>query len=560
MTISPGPRRQTDRSPPSLGATPTRLILVAGLLVAAAGCAKRETPVEAGVRTQTLLLGNAAEPADLDPQVINAWTDSNVDYALFEALTWIDDRTNQPVPAAAASWDVSPDGLVYTFHLRADGRWSNGEPVTADDFAYSFRRILTPTFAASYSYMLWPIRNAQAYNAGKLTDFSQVGVEAVNPATLRVTLEKPTPYLASIAAHTTWLPVPRATVEKFGRFAERNTAWTRPGNLVGNGPFVLREWSPNARIVVDRNPQYWDAAHVRLHRIIFFPIENGDAEENAFRAGQLHVTYGLPVTKIAAYRREHPDELHIETLLASYYLFLNITRPPLDNPKLRRALSLGIDRTAIARDILAGSRTPAHAFTPPDCAGYTARAGVPDDFAAARRLLAEAGYPGGRGLPTFEVQSYSSDSSVRTLEAIQEMWKRQLGVHITITPLEQRTLFQNKRSLNYTIAFSAWIADYADPATFLNTMTTGNGNNWAAWSDPEYDRLIAAAGATADNARRYELFQQAEAILLEQAPLIPLFYGEQPHLVRPEVRNWHPSKLNFVWFKNVWLGPRDGSG
>ena len=528
----------------------------AAALLAFAGCGRHESTATAGVQTQTLLLGNAAEPADLDPQAITAWTDSNIAYALFEGLTWIDDKTVRPVPAAAASWEVSPDGLVYTFHLRPDGRWSDGTPVTSADFAYSFRRILTPAFAASYSYMLWPIKNAQAYNEGRITDFSRVGVQTPDPLTLRLTLERPTPYLPSLAAHQTWLPVPRHVVERYGPFDRRGTGWTRAGHLVGNGPFLLTEWTPDARIIVDRNPRYWDAAHVRLQRIIFFPIENSEAEESAFRAGQLDVTYGLPSAKIALYRREHPDELRMENRLATYYLFINVTRPPLDNPKLRRALALGIDRTAIARDVLAGSRTPSHSLTPPDCAGYTCRAGVPDDFAAARRLLAEAGYPGGRGLPTFEVQSFNSEGSMRTIEAIQAMWARELGVHITIAQLEQRTLYANQRNRNYTIAFSGWIADYADPSTFLDTMTTGNGSNYAGWSDPAYDRLIAAAGNTADNARRYELFQQAEAILLEQAPLIPLLNGEQTYLLRPEVRHWHPSPLGFVRFKDVWLGQR----
>ena len=550
MTTSPGTRSASALS--RLGAAAAASLL----LLALAGCTRPQTAAAVAVRTQTLLIGNAAEPADLDPEAITAFTDANVVYALFEPLTWIDEKTVQPVPAAAASWDVSPDGLVYTFHLRPEGRWSDGKPVTADDFVWSYRRILTPAFASSYSYMLWPIKNAQAYNAGQITDFSRVGVKALDPLTLQITLEKPTPYLPSLAAHQTWLPVPRQVIEKFGPYDRRNTAWTRPGNLVGNGAFVLKEWSPDARIVVDKNPLYRDAAHVRLQRIIFFPIENGEAEENAFRAGQLDLTYGLPSAKIALYRREHPEELRVESRLATYWLFINVARPPLDNAKLRRALALAVDRTAISRDVLAGSRAPVHSLTPPDCAGYTCRAGIPDDFAAARRLLAEAGYPGGRGLPTFEVQSYASEGSLRVLEAIQSMWVRELGVHITIAQLEQRTLYHNQRTKNYTIAFSGWIADYADPSTFLDTLVTDNGSNYAGWSDPAYDRLIAAAGRTADNARRYELFQQAEAILLDQAPLIPLFTGEQTYLVRPEVRNWHPSPLGFMDFRKVWLGNR----
>lgn len=519
-----------------------------------AGC-HRARPVDAGIATQTLLVGNAGEPADLDPHNITAWTDSNVDYALFEALTWIDEKTTLPIPAATQSWDVSKDGLVYTFHLRPDGRWSNGDPVTADDFAYSFRRILTPSFAAVYSYMLWPIKNAEAYNSGKITDFAQVGVKVLDPLTLQITLGAPTPYLPALAAHITWLPVHRGTIEKFGRFDEKGTKWTRPGNLVGNGPFTLKEWTPNGRIVVDKNPRYWDAAHVRLNHIEFFPIESRETEELSFRAGQLHVTYGLPSTSIAGYRRNHPDELRADPILANYYLFVNVDRPPFDNVKLRRALSLGIDRDAIVRDVLVGSRIPAHAFTPPDCGGYTPRATVPDDFAQARRLLAEAGYPGGRGLPTFDVLSYQAESAVRILEVIQSEWAKNLGVHITITPQEQKTLFQNQKDRNYTVAFSGWIADYPDASTFLGMMVTGGGNNYAGWSNPTYDKLLDDAANTADAQRRSEDFQKAEAILLDEASVIPLYFDTQVYLKQPSVRGWLPSKINFHRFKDVWLEP-----
>lgn len=501
------------------------------------------------------MIGNGAEPADLDPDVITAWTDADVDYALFEPLTWIDEKTTEPIPAAATGWDVSDGGLVYTFHLRPNGRWSNGDPVTADDFAFAFQRILTPAFAASYSYMLWPIKNAEAYNTGKITDFSQVGVTVINPLTLQITLSAPTPYLPALAAHNTWMPVHRSTIEKFGRFDQKGTRWTRPGNLVGNGPFELKQWIPNGRIAVERNPYYWDAAHVRLHRIEFYPIESRETEEMAFQAGQLHVTYGLPDSSIKRYQRNHPELLRIDPILSTFYLFLNVNRPPLNNPKVRYALSLAVDRTAIVRDVMANSRVPAHAFTPPDCGGYTPRAQVPDDFARARQLLAEAGYPGGRGLPTMEVLSYQTESAVRILEVIQAEWARELGVHITITPQEQKTLFQNSRDHNYTIAFSGWIADYPDPLTFLGTMVTGGGNNWAGWSNPTYDHLLDEAAHSADNQQRFAFFQQAEALLLKDAPLIPLYYDTAVYLKQPYVHGWLPSKIDFHRFKDVWLGP-----
>lgn len=523
-----------------------------GLLLLLAGC-RRESPAEAGIATQTLLVGNSAEPADLDPDVITAWPDANIDYALFEGLTWIDEKTNRPVPAAATGWDVSPNGLVYTFHLRPNARWSNGDPVTANDFAFAFRRILTPSFGALYSYMLWPIKNAEAYNSGKLKDFSKVGVKVLNPLTLQITVARPTPYLPALAAHTTWLPVHKATIEKFGRFDQQGTRWTRPGNLVGNGPYLLKQWIPNGRIVVERNPYYWDAAHVRLNRIEFYPIENGDAEEAAFRAGQLDVTYALPSSSIARYRREHPDELRIDPILASYYLFVNVNRPPLNNPKLRLALSMAINRDAIVRDVLYGSRIAAHALTPPDCGGYTPRAAVPDDFAAARKLLAEAGYPNGKGLPVFNVLSYNNDGSVRILEVIQADWAK-LGVHITITRQEFKVLLQNQQNRTYSIAFSGWIADYPDPLTFLGTMVTGNGNNYAGWSDPAYDHLIDEASRTADEQKRFGYFQQAEAILVHEAPLMPLYYDTQVYLKRTFVHHWLPSELNFHRFQDVWLG------
>jgi oligopeptide transport system substrate-binding protein len=523
----------------------------AALLVA--GCGRRETPVEAGIRTQTLLFGNGAEPADLDPNVIYAFTDSQIAYALFEGLTKLDGVTSKPVPAAAESWDVSADGMTYTFHLRRNARWSNGDPVTADDFVYSIHRILSPAFAANYSYMLWPIVNAEAFNSGKITDFSQVGAKALDPLTLQLKLERPTPYLPALASHTTWLPVHKATVEQFGKMDEKGTKWTRPGNLVGNGAFKLVEWVPNARVAVEKNTFYWDNAATRLNRIEFYPIEKADLEELNYRSGQLHSTQAIPMSKIDSYRTHQPSDLVVDPVLATFYLFINVTRPPFDNVKLRLALAHALDRATLCRDVTRGTYPVAHEMTPPNCGGYTSRAVISDDFDLARKLLAEAGYPGGKGLAPIEVQSYEGEVPLGMLEAIQAMWLKELGIHISIVQLEQKTLFQNQHDRNYSIAYSGWIADFPDPETFLGTMVTDCGNNWAGWSNKEFDRLVDQASNTADNTQRLELFQKAEAILLSEAPLIPLYHRPQVYIRSPMVRGWTTTVVGFHDLNRIWL-------
>jgi oligopeptide transport system substrate-binding protein len=533
--------------------TPALVVVLLALLTLA-GCAKRETPAEAGIRTHTLLVGSGSEPGSLDPHLVNRYEEQRVLMALFEGLTVIDERTVRPVPAVAESWDISPDGLVYTFHLRANSRWSNGDPVTAHDFAYSFQRILLPRLGARNAYRLWPIKNAEAFNGGKLTDFSVVGVEALDDRTLRLTLERPTPYLLTLAAHNSWLPVHRASIEQSGAIEDRTSPWTRPGRLVGNGAFTLTEWRPNDRIIVTKNPCYWDAAHNRLERVVFFPTENPEVDEHNFRAGQVHVTNSLPTTKIAGYRTRDPARFHSDPLLSSFYLSFNVTKPPLDNPKVRRALSLAIDREGLMRAVFAGSRLPAPCLMPSGCGDYTARARVPTDFAAARRLLTEAGFPGGNGLPEMPIllgTGFSEWSKI--VEAIQETWRRELGVRVTLTPLELKTRFQNEQTGNYVIVFGAWIADFADPANFLEVFLKNGGNNTTRWSHPDYDRLIADAARTLDPVARIELFQQAEALLLEEAPIAPLYFDAQTYLIHPAVKNWHPSPLGFQRYQHVWL-------
>jgi oligopeptide transport system substrate-binding protein len=529
------------------------VFFVGSLCLGLTSCAKRETSVEEGLRTQTLLLGNQNEPATLDPHIIDALTDGIIANALFEGLATLDEATSQPLPGVAERWDVSADGLTYTFHLRANAVWSNGDPLTARDFAFSFQRLLTPSFGAAYSYMLWPIKNAERFNKGEMKEFSAVGVDVVDDRTLRVRLENPTPYLPSLTTHQTWFPVHRATVEKFGRSDDRANRWTDPGHFIGNGAFILVEWKPNARLTVAKNPRYWDAAHTSLERIVFFPIEKADVEDLNFRAGQMHLTFDVPKSKLATYRAQAPSPLRIEPLLNTTYLNFNTTKPPFTDPRVRRALSLAVDRTALSQNVLNGAFLAAPTMVPPACGDYVSTAKVTRDLDTARRLLAEAGFPGGKGLPSIPVQVLNDENQPRVMEALQAIWLKELGVKITIEPFEQKTLFQNQQNLQHTLAVLGWTGDYADASTFLDIFRTGNGQNWTGWGNKDFDALLDQAARTTDPLARLTLFQKAEALLLDQAPISPLLHRARTYLIHPSVKNWAPAPLGTRRFQLIRL-------
>jgi len=527
-------------------ARPATFLLVSlSLAFALAGCGKRETAAEEGIRTRTLLVGNAAEPADLDPHLASILSDQIIVNALFEGLTLLDEKTTNPLPAAAESWRASPDGLVWTFRLRDGLKWSNGEPLVADDFVQSWRRILNPAVAADNAWYLFALKNAEAYNSGKQTDATQLGLAAPDARTVVLTLQRPTPYLPALVSLPAWFPVNPRQLAKFDGMQKRGTAWTRPGNLVGNGAFLLTEWRPNARIVTTKNPHYRDAARNQLERVIFFPIENPEVEEREFRAGQLHVTATLPVTKIASWRAQDPGKLRIDPSSQINFLRFNTTRPPLNDPRVRRALSLAIDRAGIARAVLQGSREPAHAFTPPGTGGYVARASVATNLDEARALLAAAGFPDGRGLPVIDIQCRNDEIMPRLAEALQAMWQRDLGFRTTISQLEQKTWIQNQQSLNYGISTAAWTADFPDPVTFLGMFTSNSAYNWTGWNHPEYEALLKRAESMSVPQERYEVLQEAETLLLRESPVAPIHYGAQTYLIHPAVKGWEPAPLIF---------------
>ncbi len=527
--------------------------IVACGLAALTGCGRRETPVATGIRTQTLLVGNAAEPADLDPQLATVLNDQILTLALFEGLTWLDETSTKPVPGAAERWETSADGLTWTFHLRVGLKWSNGEALTADDFVQSWRRVLHPTFASEGAWYLFALKNAEAYNAGKLADPTAIGLRAPDARTLVLQLERPTPYLAALVSLPAWFPVNPRVLAKFGDPIKRGSQWTRPGNHVGNGAFVLKEWTPNARIAVTKNPHYWDAAKTKLNEIVFFPTENPAAEERDFRAGQLHVTFNLPVAKIASWRQQDAGKLRLDPMQQITFLRFNTTKPPFNDARVRRALSLAIDRETIARTLLQASRLPAPALTPPGTGGYTARAAVPTDFAGARKMLADAGFPGGRGLPAIDLQALNNEIHPGLAETLQAAWQRELGIAVRIAQVEQKTWVQNQQSLNYTVSTAAWTADFPDPVTFLGLFASDSSYNWTGWKNEKFDALLTRAASTLDAAQRYEVFQEAEALVLEDAPIAPVFVGAQTYLLHPAVKGWDPAPLAFRRFQRVEL-------
>jgi len=522
-----------------------------------AACAPRETPVEAGIRTHTLLVGNAAEPGDLDPHLASILTDQIIINTLFEGLTALDEQTTRPEPAAAESWTVSDDGLTWTFRLRENLRWSNGDPLVAADFITAWRRALNPAFAADNAWYLFVLKNAETYNAGQITDPSAVGLAAPDDRTLVLTLERPVPYLPALVSLPAWFPLNPRNLEQHDALTQRGRPWTRPGNLVSNGAYQLAAWEPNARIVLDKNPHHRDAATAQLEHIVFLPIEKPEDEERSYRAGQLHVTFNLPVTKIAPWRDRAPEQLRIDSLLQSNFIRFNTTRAPLDDPRVRRALSLALDRGLLAQSVLQSSRLPAASLTPPHTGGYEAPATVEADPATARALLAEAGYADGAGFPAIELMVRNDEIMPRLAEAIQAMWRTELGIEATITQAEQKIWIQNQQTLNYTACLSAWTADYPDPLTFLELFLPQGAYNWTGWNNEDYQRrlAIAAAATPAATRIRFTVLREAEELLLREAPIAPLYFGAQTYLLHPAVKGWAPSPLAFRRFQRVSLAP-----
>lgn len=509
------------------------------------GCKKGGESTSTDGKRQVLHLGNSAEPADIDPQSITGRPESDIVRMVFEGLVTPDPQTLEPRPGQAERWDVSADQLTYTFHLRPGITWSDGQPVTARDFVRSWQRILTPSFGAEYAYNFYGVKGAEAFNQGKLTDFSQTGFQALDDRTVQITLIHPTSSFLSQLIHTSWTPVPIHVVEKHGGLDRKGSPWTRPQNFVGNGPFVLKSWRQNQKIILDRNPQYWDHMRVALDEVHVYATENTDTEERMFRTGQLDITRSLPLSKIDTYRQENSPALRIEPYLSTAYIRVNTTRPAFSDTRVRRALALALDRDRLCKRVLRDTKFPAHTLTPPKTAGFTPQpTEFRDDLNEAKALLAAAGYPDGKGFPPIEALFPTSDNGRVVMEAIQEMWRRGLGIEVRLLNQEWKVYLDSLNTLNYDLSWSGWVGDYLDPMTFLDLMTSASGNNRTGWKNPVFDRLVEAARTESNQEKRFALFQEMEALLSREAPVLPLYYNASVSLVSPRVKGWYPTLLD----------------
>jgi ABC-type oligopeptide transport system substrate-binding subunit len=488
-----------------------------------------------------------AEPETYDPGLAVGQPDGRVARILFEGLTREDPKTLEPRPGQAYRWEIGPDGLTYTFHLRPGITWSDGTPVTAEDFRWSWLRVLRPGNAARYAGILHPIENAEAFNKGSLRDERAVGIRAPDDSTLVVRLAEPTAYFLHLTEFYTFLPVPRPAIERFGN------RWTLPRNIVCNGAFTLESWRQNDRFEFARNPRYWDAANVRLDGLIAYSVEDLNTSVNLYKAGVIDwCPSGFMPSQFLPYLRGYADFRH-GNYQGVQFFSINVTRKPFDDVWVRRALNFAVDRDAIANDLLKRSREPWGNFTPTGYPGYAQPPGIRFDPERARACLARAGYPGGRGFPKFAILINTSEDGRRISEALQAMWKRELHVDVEILNQEWGSYLQSTSALQYDVARRSWIGDYLDPNTFLACYVTGDGNNRTGWSNARYDALLRDAAKEVDAAKRFALLREAEALLLDQGPVIPIYHFSTNELVKPYVRGIYQTALDVHPLTYAWL-------
>jgi oligopeptide transport system substrate-binding protein len=552
-------------------------------------------------------LDNETECTSLDNHLMRWVHENRIGRALYEGLTATDPVTLQPAPGAAESWEVSPDGLTYTFHLRENGRWSNGDPITATDFYWSWERALNARVGAEYSNMAFPIKNARAYYESILAHgedpkqpilpYAEVGVRVEDPHTLVVQLEFPCTYFLEIAAQSILRPIHRPSYERVGAYTWPTAATSRPGQpydagedsftkrhlatrpetMVSNGAYTLEEWTFKRRMILRKNPQYWSRDNVALERIKVLPI---DDPNTAFLAYETGVVDWMPKPTLRTqkllyeeFRAGRRPDFYPAPNYGTYFYVFNCTKPPFDDVRVRRAFVMAVDKAKLCSEVAGLGEEPATVFFPPagreaaaqaDADGnlyyYDQPEGLPYDVATARRELADAGWKkvdgryqrDGKPLPTIEISYNTLESHAVIAQAIGKMWEEAFGTDVSLRNLEIKVYDEMRKNLDYMIGRYAWYGDYLDPTTFLNMYRTGDGFNDTGWSNPHYDDLLAQAAREPHPGKRFELLKQAETLLVDQeVPIMPIYYYKGAWLFRSNVKGVHHNIRGWLFLKAI---------
>ncbi|AHB70160.1 oligopeptide ABC transporter substrate-binding protein OppA [Cronobacter malonaticus] len=531
-------------------------LVAAGILSALIAGNAMAANVPAGVQLaekQTLVRNNGSEVQSLDPHKIEGVPESNINRDLFEGLL-VTDVEGHPSAGVAEKWE-NKDFKVWTFHLRKDAKWSNGEPVTAQDFVYSWQRLADPKTASPYeSYLQYGhITNIDDIIAGK-KPATDLGVKAIDDHTLEVTLSEPVPYFYKLLVHSSMSPVPKAVVEKFGE------KWTQPANIVSNGAYKLKSWVVNERIVLERNTNYWDNAKTVINEVTYLPISSEVTDVNRYRSGEIDMTYNnMPIELFQKLKKEIPKEVHVDPYLCTYYYEINNQKAPFNDPRVRTALKLGLDRDIIVHKVKNQGDLPAYGYTPPytDGAKFTEPAWFKmtqeQRNAEAKKLLAEAGYTADKPL-TFDLLYNTSDLHKKLAIAAASIWKKNLGVNVKLENQEWKTFLDTRHQGNFDVARAGWCADYNEPTSFLNTMLSNSSNNTSHYKSDAFDKVMQQTLQVSDEAQRSELYNKAEQQLDKDSVIVPVYYYVNARLVKPWVGGYTgKDPLDNVYVKNLYI-------
>jgi len=536
------------------------------------GCGSKTSANSNGKVAQVITFNLGAEPKTIDPALSQAIDSGDVIGNAFEGLMRLDSK-DKPIPGMADSYKMTKDGLTYTFHIRKGAVWSDGKPVVAGDFEYAWKRALKPSTASVYAYQMFYLKNGQGYNESELAadkktagvkaaTAEDVGVKAKDDSTLVVTLENPTSYFLSLLAFQTYMPVRKDV-------ADKNTAWaTKPSTYITNGAFKMKEWKPKDVLTFVKNDKYWDAKNIKLDTLNYKMLEDQTAALSAFKAGQMDVIQTPPQSEIPALVKD--GSCKITPNYGTYYYIANLTpkaikinpeaAKAIQNPKVRKALSLAINRKDIVDNVSKGGQTPATSFVPkgsiePNGKDFASKVYYPavGDVAKAKALLAEAGYPGGKGFPKMTFLYNTGAGHQNIAAAVQDMWKTNLGIDIELKNQEWKVFIQTRNDKNYILARDGWLGDYTDPMTFLDLLTTSSGNNNSGYSNPAYDAKILAAKKELNPVKRMKILHEAEDIIMNADVVIPIYGYTNTMVQKPNIMGVRTSALGQHWFQSAYV-------